>query len=69
MWSVNLLYFTRKYIAYFIKINKENSSNIFLITVNEKLYFKITFPTFSLENYIVSIAEGYIVLMPIPQTY
>ena len=43
-----------------------------LIAVNENLYFiqspLITFPTSSLEDYTVSITEGYIVLMPIPKT-
>ena len=42
-------------------MKEDNSSNIFLITVNENLYFKIsTFPTLS--------SVGYTVLMPIPGT-
>ena len=42
-------------------MKEDNSSNIFLITVNENLYFKIfTFPTIS--------SGGYTVLMPIPET-
>ena len=62
---------------YFTEIKEENSSNIAssyvirkmllefssLITVNENLYF-----TSSLEDYTIHITEGFIVLMPIPET-
>ena len=30
----------KKHITYLIQIKEENSSNIFLVTVNENLYFK-----------------------------
>ena len=39
--TVTLLYFPEKHITYLNEIKEENSSNIFLITVNEKLYFAI----------------------------
>ena len=39
--TVTLLYFIQNILDILIEIKEENSSNIFLITVNENLYFKI----------------------------
>ena len=42
-----MLYFTKKhikYLKYLFETKEENSGNIFLITVNENLYFKIWSP-------------------------
>ena len=51
-------------------MKEENSSNIFLITVNENLYFKIwsPFQPPSQKGYAVLMPEGYNLLMPIPET-
>ena len=42
--TVTLLYFIQNILDILIEIKEENSSNIFLITVNENLYFKIWSP-------------------------
>ena len=39
--TVTLLYLTQKHITYLIEIKGKSSSNIFFITENENLYFKI----------------------------
>ena len=39
-----------------------------LITVHEKLHFKITVPITSLGDYTVLITEGHVVLVSIPET-
>ena len=42
-----MLYFTKKhikYLKYLFETKEENSGKIFLITVNENLYFKIWSP-------------------------
>ena len=42
--TVTLLYLTQKHITYLIEIKGKNSSNIFFITENENLYFKVWSP-------------------------
>ena len=57
------MYFTENYITYLIETKEEVSSNIFLITVNENLYFKIKKPVFQI-TFPTSSSEGYTVSMP-----